>query len=45
MKLQEVRNMLGNDFEDIISEFKREGGSIIFVVGKSPMDIMEPILL
>lgn len=28
MKLQEVRNMLGNDFEDIISEFKREG--IIF---------------
>ena len=25
MKLQEVRNMLGNDFEDIISEFKREG--------------------
>ena len=25
MKLQEVRNMLGNDFEAIISEFKREG--------------------
>ena len=25
MKLQEVRNMLGNDFEAIISEFEREG--------------------
>ena len=42
-------------FEEIFEEYKRVGykptplplfnGSIIFVVGKSPIDIMEPILL
>ena len=30
-------------FEEIFEEYKI--GSILFVVGKSPMDIMEPILL
>ncbi|WP_088794672.1 hypothetical protein [Streptococcus pneumoniae] len=30
-------------FEEIFEEYKN--GSIIFVVGKSPMDIMEPIFV
>ena len=38
MKLQEVRNMLGNDFEDIISEFKREG--IVFESQFSSLESM-----
>ena len=32
-------------YDDLYSQLTLKIGSIIFVVGKSPMDIMEPILL
>ena len=33
------------DFETLTTSKNGFSGSIIFVVGKSPMDLMEPILL
>ena len=35
----------GNRYGGLPKHFTRKSGSIIFVVGKSPMDIMEPTLL
>ena len=40
-----LSNELFGNFEMLIDINRKKDGSIIFVVGKSPIDIMEPFLL